>query len=106
MSTEHCIIHCTCPSSEIARRIATMLIQQQEAACVNLIPGVTSIYNWKGELHADNETLMVIKSLNRCFEAVSATIRQHHPAELPEIIAVSIDSGSDEYLDWIEKCVK
>ena len=95
------IVYCTVPDSETGRRIAGYLVEYRLAACVNLLPGIESIYKWKGEIHRDSEVLLMIKSRGADYTALESGIRKLHPYELPEIIAVPVGNGSPEYLEWI-----
>lgn len=95
------LVLCTCPDEACAARLAQTLVAERLAACVNRIPGITSTYRWKGEIHDDGEVLLLIKSTRECFEVLRARIVALHPYELPEAIAVDIASGHAPYLDWI-----
>ena len=97
---------CTCPSGEVAEQIADTLVDGRLAACVNIIPGVQSVYRWQGKIARDDELLLVIKTTAGRFDELSALVVDMHPYELPEIIAVSIERGISEYLQWIEEQVK
>jgi len=91
----------TTESLELARRIAAALVKAREAACVNIVAGVISIYRWQGEDCESQEWLMLIKSSAERFEAVRARIRGMHSYELPEVIALPIVAGDTDYLHWI-----
>jgi periplasmic divalent cation tolerance protein len=95
------LILCTCPDSQVAEQLATSLVEQQLAACINIVPGLTSIYRWQGKLEKGTEVLLLIKTIQDRYAAVETAIRQQHPYELPEIIAVTLDEGSPDYLRWI-----
>jgi periplasmic divalent cation tolerance protein len=97
------LIFCTCPDEETARKLATLLIEKQHAACVNIVPGLTSIYRWQGKVETGSECLLLIKSRADHYLAVEQIIQQQHPYELPEIIAVAISNGLNSYLRWIDK---
>ena len=99
---EAIIVFCTCPDEAVAERIATALVEEHLAACVNRIPGIASIYRWKGQVSRDNECLLLIKTTRDRFDALRDRIVALHPSELPEVIAVDIALGLDRYLDWIE----
>lgn len=101
----HHLIFCTCPNQETAERIARQLIRDKLAACVNILPGVCSIYEWQGQIETAQEHLLLVKSQEACYAAIEAAIKAIHPYQLPEIIAVAIDSGSAEYLHWIDSCL-
>ena len=95
------VVFCACPDEASAARIATALVEEHLAACVNRMPGITSTYRWKGAIHNDGEVLLLIKSARDRFEALRDRIVALHPYELPEVIAVDIASGHAPYLDWI-----
>lgn len=101
----HQLILCTCPDAESAEKLANMLITEQLAACVNILPGVKSVYEWQGRVETAHEHLLLIKTHQLRFPAVEAAIKKLHPYELPEIIALGIDNGSAEYLKWINACL-
>ncbi len=98
----HQIVLTTCPDSESAERLASQLVEMRLAACVNVVPGIRSVYRWKGEVVKDNELLLVIKSRADRFEALRQTIIDNHPYELPEVIAVSVSDAHLPYLAWID----
>ena len=91
----------TCPDRETAERIAAILVEQRLAACVNIVPGLTSVYRWQGRIEKDPELLLLIKTEADRFEALARTLRDHHPYELPEVVAVTLSNGSADYLNWI-----
>jgi len=97
------IIFCTVPDSDTGERIAGHLVEYRLAACVNLLPGIQSVYRWQGKLQKDAEVLLMIKSLKADYAELQAAIRQLHPYELPEIIAVPLSGGLPEYLDWVRE---
>jgi len=104
MSANHQIIFCTCPDKDTAEKIARLLVANNEAACVNILPGMTSIYTWKEQIESAQEHLLLIKAHKDHYQAIETTLRNHHPYELPEIIAVTIERGLPEYLNWIDSC--
>ena len=79
-------------------------MESKLAACVNLIPQVTSIYEWQGQLEETGEVLMLIKTTKHNYPAVESALRAKHPYELPEILAVPVEQGLTGYLDWVERC--
>mgnify|MGYP001823933249 CR=1 FL=1 len=95
------IVLCTVPDQETGGQIADRLVEYRLAACVNLIAGLESIYSWKGEIRRDSECLLMIKGLRSDYEQLERTLRELHPYELPEIIAVPVSSGLAEYLAWV-----
>jgi periplasmic divalent cation tolerance protein len=97
------VILSTADSEELARRIASALVEAREAACVNILPGVSSMYRWEGKTCESREWLLLIKAPARRFEAVRARIRAMHSYQLPEVIALPIAAGDPEYLAWIHQ---
>jgi periplasmic divalent cation tolerance protein len=91
----------TADSPELSVRIAKAVVEAGEAACVNILPGVRSIYRWEGKICDDQEILLLIKSTASRFEALRAHIRQLHSYQIPEIIAVPIQAGDSDYLRWL-----
>lgn len=92
----------TCNSSEIASSIAEKLISTRLAACVNLVKGIESVYQWNGKIEHDEEILLIIKTRQSLFSELQNAIQKLHNYELPEIIAVPIDIGEKNYLNWIQ----
>ena len=90
-------------SEEQALDIAHALIRNRQAACVNLIPNVHSIYRWKGRVCDDGEFLLIIKSRAREFVGVCDTIQKINTYELPEILAYRVDEASPAFADWISR---
>jgi periplasmic divalent cation tolerance protein len=99
---EHIVVLMTAPSAEVAGAIARALVGEGLAACVNIVPGVRSIYRWQGGLCDDAEVLCVMKSRAERFEALRARAAALHPYEVPEIIALPIAAGHAPYLAWID----
>jgi periplasmic divalent cation tolerance protein len=95
----------TTDSSELAQEIACALVESHEAACVNIISGIRSIYRWEGSLFDEREYLLLIKSSKEKFDAIRATILLLHSYEVPEIIAVPITAGDSNYLAWLQSSV-
>jgi periplasmic divalent cation tolerance protein len=93
----------TADSSELALKIASALVENREAACVSIVPGIRSIYRWEGKVCDDAELLLVIKSSADRFEAVRSRIRQLHTYQVPEIISVDIAAGDATYLRWLNQ---
>ncbi len=95
------LVYCTCPSVEVADRIAATVVEECLAACVNRIPDVRSTYRWKGAVQTESESLLLIKTRKDRFEALKNRILALHPYELPELIAVEVSAGFDRYLAWV-----
>lgn len=101
MDDEPLLVLNTCPDRETAGTIARALVEQGLAACVNVVPGIESVYRWQDRIETEAEALLLIKTRARAYSRLEAALRRLHPYELPEIIAVSIDGGISEYLSWI-----
>ena len=95
----------TVGTEEQANLIAREIVARRQAACVNILPGVRSIYRWKGKICKDGELVLFIKTLEREFEGVMATIRELHSYELPEILAFEVAHGERSFLEWIAASV-
>jgi periplasmic divalent cation tolerance protein len=105
LSMSHLIILTTMPDRESAQRLAEGLIEHSIAACVNILPEMQSIYRWNGERQQGSEHQLIIKTCSDQYENVEKWIQNKHPYELPEILAIPIQYGLGEYLEWInENC--
>jgi len=103
MESDYCVVLNTCPDAASAENIARSLVERKLAACVNILPGLRSIYTWKGACETAEEHLLIIKTLSAAYPALEQTIIELHPYELPEIIAVPLASGLSGYLAWIKQ---
>jgi len=97
------VVLVTASSQEEANEIATDLVGAMLAACVNVIPGVTSVYRWEGKLQHSQEWLLVIKSRRDVLDALVQRVQAVHSYDLPEIIALPLTGGSDAYLRWLDQ---
>lgn len=95
------LVYVTCGDRGIAERIASMLVEQRAAACVNIVPGLQSVYRWQGAIETTGEYLLMIKTRQARLEDIRACVQRLHPDELPELIAVHLCDGSRGYLDWV-----
>jgi periplasmic divalent cation tolerance protein len=100
MAQDVIVVLVTCPPDK-AQQIATALVDERVAACVNVVPNLQSIYRWKGEVQSDGEALLIVKTARDRFEALKQAVLKHHPYELPEVIAVTVDRGHAPYLEWV-----
>ena len=98
------LVLCTCPDRASADVIAQALLERRLAACINILPGVSSMYRWQGKIETAEEVLLVIKTRQPRYAELEAEILSHHPYELPEVVAVPLDRGLPGYLAWIEQC--
>lgn len=92
---------CTCPDVATARRLADVLVSEGFCACVNLMPGLESIYRWQGHVERAEEVLMLIKTTTERYLAMQERLAALHPYSVPEVIAVPIHAGLPAYLQWI-----
>ena len=99
--TDKRIVLSTAGSEDEGRKLGRYLVERQLAACVNIVPRMESIYRWQGKIESSQECLLLIKTSADQFPAVRDTLRELHSYELPECIALGIEDGSSEYLDWL-----
>ncbi len=100
------VVFNTVPDIKLAEKIAETLVREHLAACCNIVPHVTSIYFWEGRVQKDAEVLLIIKTSELKYEALEQRIKALHSYTVPEIIALPIENGSEEYLNWIREVVK
>jgi periplasmic divalent cation tolerance protein len=102
MKEGHIVVLSTTSSVDEAARVGKTVVEEGLAACVNIIQGVRSIYVWKDKLCDEHEALSVYKTKTELFERLEARIKELHSYDVPEVIALTIDKGSREYLGWID----
>jgi len=100
---EYLITFVTAPNEEEAERLAEKTVSEGLAACCNIIPGVKSIYTWKGRVCKEGEVLCVFKTTGELFEKFKERVISLHSYEVPEVTAVEIKAGYKRYLDWIDE---
>lgn len=100
-ATSACIVLCACPSPEVATAIASTVVSERLAACVNRIDGMRSLFHWQGALEQADESLLLLKTTIARYPALEARVRQLHPYEVAEILALPLLAGSAPYLDWL-----
>lgn len=91
----------TVPDAATAERLARLLVEARLAACVNIVPGLRSVYRWQGAVEVAEELQLVIKTSEPRYRALEEALRSHHPYELPEIVALPVAQGARNYLRWI-----
>ncbi len=101
MASEHLVVLSTCPDRRAADEIAGALVEDGHAACVNIVPGMTSVYRWQGQVHRDPELLLIVKTTREAYRRVEETVLRLHPDELPEVIALPLQGGLGDYLHWV-----
>lgn len=102
MSEPSCqVVLTTCGDRDTAQRIASSLVEEGLAACVNILPGVWSVYMWEGKATQDEELLLLAKTDASRYQALERRVLELHPYELPEIIALPVAGGLESYLKWV-----
>jgi periplasmic divalent cation tolerance protein len=95
------IVFVTAPNDDEAVRIADSLVSERLAACVNIVGGIQSIYRWEGEVTRDQETLLIIKTIDERYSDLERRVKELHTYTTPEVIAYKIERGSEDYLKWL-----
>lgn len=101
--TEKIVVLSNCGSEEEARRVARALVEARVAACVNILPGIQTIYRWQGAIQEDSEWMLVIKSTRSMFDRLSVELRKAHSYQVPEVLAIPVIAGDQDYLDWMDR---
>ena len=101
MSTGAILVFCSVPDMETGRKLADLLLNEKAAACVSIMPGVESHYNWQGKRERSTELLLLIKATAEQYKRIEGLIVSGHPYECPEIVAVPVTEGSPSYLAWL-----
>lgn len=91
----------TAPSADVAESIGRSLVEERLAACANVVPGITSIFRWRGAIERESESLVVLKTTAADVEALERRLVELHPYEVPELIAWPVEVGHGPYLDWV-----
>jgi periplasmic divalent cation tolerance protein len=100
------VVLTTLEKQEDGERLAKLLVERELAACVQILPPMISIYRWQGAVERANEVLLLIKTTRAAYPRLETTIKENHPYQTPEIVALSVEAGSDEYLSWLAASVK
>ncbi|EFN60239.1 Protein CutA-like protein [Camponotus floridanus] len=101
----HSVAYVTVPNHTVAKKIARGLVENKLAACVNIIPQLTSIYEWEGKIQEDPELLLMIKTRTEKIDALTKYVKDNHPYTVCEVISLPIQNGNDDYLKWISEVV-
>jgi uncharacterized protein involved in tolerance to divalent cations len=101
--TDYIIVFVTAPSGKEGEKIAQALLEDKLAACVNIIPGLKSMFRWKGEISTEEEVLLLIKTKDRLFEKLKRRVIELHSYDVPEVVALGILAGNEKYLDWLKR---
>ncbi len=106
MPADYCLVLCTCPDLLTAHNLAESLLSDRRAACVNILPGVSSMYLWQGKIESASEVLLLIKTRTDMYSELEAFIAKVHPYDVPEIVALPFVAGSPPYLSWISSSLE
>ncbi len=101
--TDYILVFITTSSEKEGNKIASALVKERLAACVNLIRGVKSTFRWKGQISSEQEILLIAKTKDGLFEKLKKRVLELHSYEVPEIVALPILAGFENYLNWIKK---
>ncbi|KAK4415644.1 protein CutA, chloroplastic [Sesamum alatum] len=100
------VVYVTVPNKEAGKKLAESIVKARLAACVNRVPGVESVYEWKGEIQTDSEELLIIKTRESLLEALTEHVKANHEYEVPEVIALPITGGNLPYLEWVKNSTR
>ena len=92
---------CSCPDEAVAQQLASDLVRLRLAACVNIVPKIRSIYRWRNEVQDEGEALMIMKTTRVAYAELQSWLQQNHPYDVPEVLALRVQAGSADYLDWV-----
>ncbi len=101
--TDKTVVFSTCDSEDEARRIARELVEQRLAACVQIVPGVRSVYQWKGQVEEGAEFLLLMKTRRDLVAELARSVRKMHSYETPELVAAPVVDGLADYLAWMDR---
>lgn len=104
--TDALVVLCTCPDMQVAETLAGGLVGNDFAACVNILPKIRSIYRWQGSLQSDSEVLMLIKTNQYRYVKLEQWLLKNHPYDVPEVLALTVEAGAHDYLDWIDQATR
>ncbi|KMT19763.1 hypothetical protein BVRB_1g008190 [Beta vulgaris subsp. vulgaris] len=100
------VVYVTVPNKEAGKKLAESIVKERLAACVNRVPGVESVYEWKGEIQTDSEELLIIKTRESLLGALTEHVKANHEYEVPEVIAMPIVGGNAPYLEWLKNSTR
>ena len=100
------VVLTTTPNSDEANRLARSIVESKLAACVQVLPQMTSVYFWEGEVQTEPEHVLLIKTLEEKFDALAQFIRENHSYDVPEIVAIEAEKVSESYLGWMREYLR
>ncbi|MGC8941414.1 MAG: divalent-cation tolerance protein CutA [Sulfurihydrogenibium sp.] len=103
---DYIVVFITTSSLEEAKKIANYLVENKIAACINIVEKVNSTFFWKGNIENYDESLLIVKTKRSLFNKLKEEVKKLHSYTVPEIIAIPIVEGSEDYLNWIDETVK
>ena len=103
---EYIVVFITVPNLEVGEKIGNTLVEEKLAVCVNITSEIKSVYFWKGKIEEDKEYLLIVKTRKDKFKSLEKRVKEIHPYEVPEIIAMPIVLGSKDYLSWIDETLE
>lgn len=103
---EALVVITTTENQTEAERLAHLLVDSELAACVQILPQITSVYRWQGKIEQATEILLLIKTTQAVYPQLEEAIKQNHSYQIPEIIALTVETGSEDYLGWLISSVK
>ena len=95
------VVFVTAPDRAVAESIAAQLVHERLIACANVVHGVRSVYRWEGEVRKEDEVLLILKSTRAVLPGLERRIREIHPYEVPEVLALTVERGSEAYASWV-----
>ncbi|OMO50690.1 Divalent ion tolerance protein, CutA [Corchorus capsularis] len=100
------VVYVTVPNREAGKKLAESIVKEKLAACVNIVPGLESVYLWEGKINTDPEELLIIKTRQSLLEALTEHVKANHEYDVPEVIALPITGGSPQYLEWLKNSTR
>ncbi|XP_078164382.1 nitrogen regulatory PII-like, alpha/beta isoform X2 [Carex rostrata] len=100
------VVYVTVPNREAGKKLADSIIKERLAACVNIVPGIESVYWWEGKVQTDSEELLIIKTRESLLPVLTEHVKANHEYDVPEVIAMPITGGNTKYLEWIKNSTK
>jgi periplasmic divalent cation tolerance protein len=104
--TDNIVVFITAADAEEAQRIADALLKERKAACINIVPKISSRFWWQGKLDSAEESLLIVKTRASVLDEVVSLVKKHHGYDVPEVIALPIIGGSQDYLEWLGREVR
>jgi len=104
--SSYIVLFVTTANAEEAERIAKVLLKERKVACINIVPRISSLFWWQGKLDSAEESLLIIKTKASVLDEIVSLVKEHHSYNIPEVIALPIIGGNQDYLEWVGREVK